>query len=71
MRLLLTGMRLLDKLAVVMGGGCNHRIGLYDMVLVKDNHVEAAGGIVPAINAVDTYLQQQVRPILFLPALCP
>jgi quinolinate synthase len=42
------GYRLLDKYAVRMGGGMNHRLALYDMVLIKDNHVDAAGGIVPA-----------------------
>jgi quinolinate synthase len=44
------GLRLLDKYAVRMGGGQNHRAGLYDMILIKDNHVEAAGGILPAIQ---------------------
>lgn len=46
------GMRLLEKAAVVAGGGANHRVGLWDMVLVKDNHVAAAGGIAPAVEAV-------------------
>jgi nicotinate-nucleotide pyrophosphorylase (carboxylating) len=48
----LPGWRLLDKYAVRMGGGQNHRIGLYDMVLIKDNHIDAAGGITQAVNAV-------------------
>ncbi len=39
------GLRLLEKEAVKLGGGCNHRIGLYDMILLKDNHVDFAGGI--------------------------
>ena len=43
------GFRVLDKYAVRMGGGQNHRASLYDMVLIKDNHVQAAGGILPAI----------------------
>ncbi len=43
------GLRTLDKLAVKLGGGSNHRIGLYDMVLIKDNHIEAASGIAPAV----------------------
>jgi nicotinate-nucleotide pyrophosphorylase (carboxylating) len=44
------GLRLLDKAAVRIGGGCNHRFGLYDGVLIKDNHIAAAGGIEPAIR---------------------
>lgn len=46
------GWRLLEKYAVKMGGGQNHRVGLYDMVLVKDNHIAAAGGITAAVEAV-------------------
>ncbi|HVG44162.1 MAG TPA: carboxylating nicotinate-nucleotide diphosphorylase [Longimicrobium sp.] len=46
------GMRLLEKAAVVAGGGANHRVGLYDMVMIKDNHIAAAGGIMPAVEAV-------------------
>ena len=46
------GLRALDKLAVKLGGGHNHRIGLYDMVLIKDNHIEAAGGITAAVERV-------------------
>ncbi len=45
------GLRLLEKQAVVHGGGHNHRIGLFDMVLIKDNHIAAAGGITAAIEA--------------------
>jgi nicotinate-nucleotide pyrophosphorylase (carboxylating) len=45
-------MRLLEKAAVVAGGGSNHRVGLYDMVMIKDNHIAAAGGIIPAVEAV-------------------
>ena len=45
------GLRVLDKMAVRIGGGCNHRIGLYDGVLIKDNHIEAAGGITAAVKA--------------------
>jgi len=44
------GLRLLEKYAVKCGGGENHRMGLYDMVLIKDNHIKAAGGITAAIN---------------------
>lgn len=49
------GLRLLDKWAVKLGGGENHRIGLYDRILIKDNHITACGGIVPAIQAAQTY----------------
>lgn len=46
------GFRRLQKYAVRAGGGCNHRMGLHDMVLVKDNHIEAAGGVLPALETV-------------------
>jgi nicotinate-nucleotide pyrophosphorylase (carboxylating) len=46
------GLRALDKLAVRLGGGTNHRTGLYDMVLIKDNHIEAAGSITAAVQRV-------------------
>ena len=46
------GMRRLEKDAVVAGGGANHRVGLYDMVMIKDNHIAAAGGIMAAVEAV-------------------
>ncbi len=46
------GFRLLDKYAVAVGGGVNHRMGLYDMVMIKDNHIEAAGSIPRAIEMV-------------------
>jgi len=45
------GLRILDKMAVRIGGGRNHRIGLYDGVLIKDNHIEAAGNITSAVKA--------------------
>lgn len=44
------GMRILEKYAVKVGGGENHRLGLYDMILIKSNHIKAAGGIAQAIN---------------------
>jgi quinolinate synthase len=47
----LPGYRLLEKYAVRMGGGVNHRLSLYDMILIKDNHVDAAGGIIPAVSS--------------------
>jgi len=49
-------LRELEKQAVVDGGGCNHRFGLYDMILIKDNHVDFAGGTVKAIEAANEYL---------------
>lgn len=49
------GMRMLEKEAVRIGGGCNHRIGLFDMILIKDNHVDFAGGIKQAVNAAREY----------------
>jgi nicotinate-nucleotide pyrophosphorylase (carboxylating) len=50
------GWRYLEKLAVRHGGGCNHRMGLYDMVLIKDNHIAAAGSITNAVNLMREYL---------------
>jgi nicotinate-nucleotide pyrophosphorylase (carboxylating) len=52
-------MRLLDKMAVKHGGGANHRIGLFDMILIKDNHIDFAGGIENAINRAQEYLKQK------------
>jgi nicotinate-nucleotide pyrophosphorylase (carboxylating) len=49
--------RLLEKWAVLIGGGKNHRIGLYDMIMLKDNHVDVAGGISAAINRTKEYLR--------------
>lgn len=46
------GLRILDKYAVKKGGGTNHRIGLYDMVLIKDNHIKIAGGIAHAVSEI-------------------
>jgi nicotinate-nucleotide pyrophosphorylase (carboxylating) len=46
------GWRILEKHAVAMGGGQNHRMGLYDAVMIKDNHIDSAGGITAAVNAV-------------------
>ena len=53
------GMRMLEKQAVKIGGGCNHRIGLFDMILLKDNHGDFAGGIANAINRCHDYLKQK------------
>jgi len=55
------GMRLLEKAAVVAGGGSNHRVGLYDMVMIKDNHIAAAGGIVAAVEAVRVRNDRRLR----------
>lgn len=49
--------RLLEKWAVVIGGGKNHRIGLFDMIMLKDNHIDMAGGISAAINRTKDYLR--------------
>lgn len=49
------GMRILEKQAVKIGGGCNHRIGLFDMILLKDNHVDFAGGIHNAVTRAKEY----------------
>lgn len=53
------GMRMLEKQAVKIGGGENHRIGLFDMILLKDNHVDFAGGIENAIHRAQTYLKEK------------
>ncbi|MFM9006182.1 MAG: carboxylating nicotinate-nucleotide diphosphorylase, partial [Flavobacteriales bacterium] len=50
--------RYFEKEAVRIGGGVNHRFGLYDMILVKDNHVDFAGGVVQALSKVKSYLQE-------------
>jgi nicotinate-nucleotide pyrophosphorylase (carboxylating) len=49
--------RLLEKWAVLIGGGVNHRLGLYDMIMLKDNHIDMAGGISTAINRTKDYLR--------------
>ena len=50
------GMRLLDKMAVKLGGGENHRMGLFDLIMIKDNHIDFAGGIENAIHRTQEYL---------------
>ena len=52
-------MRIFEKMAVEMGGGMNHRMGLYDMVMIKDNHIDFAGGIEQAITRVNSYLKEK------------
>jgi nicotinate-nucleotide pyrophosphorylase (carboxylating) len=55
------GLRVLDKMAVRIGGGCNHRTGLYDGVIIKDNHIEAAGGITSAVKAQRKHLPHTLK----------
>ena len=57
------GLRALDKWAVRLGGAQNHRVGLFDMVLVKDNHIAAAGGVRQAIDAVGAYARETGRDV--------
>lgn len=52
------GMRMLEKEAVKIGGGCNHRIGLFDMILLKDNHIDFAGGIKQALDRCALYQKE-------------
>lgn len=53
------GLRLVDKWAVLIGGGKNHRMGLFDMVMIKDNHISVAGGVTNSLKSVDKYLEQK------------
>ncbi len=53
------GIRLLEKAAVKIGGGGNHRMGLYDMMMMKDNHIDFCGGITKAIRAANQYLKKK------------
>lgn len=55
------GMRVLDKMAVKIGGGENHRIGLFDMILLKDNHIDFAGGVTQALTKCREYLARTGR----------
>ncbi|MEO5643280.1 MAG: carboxylating nicotinate-nucleotide diphosphorylase [Bacteroidia bacterium] len=57
------GFRYFEKWAVRIGGGANHRFGLYDMILIKDNHVDYAGGISKAIHAANTYLREKAMKL--------
>ncbi len=57
----LPGFRLLDKYAVKIGGGTNHRMGLYDMVMLKENHIEVAGSITKAIAQVRKKVSQEIK----------
>lgn len=57
------GMRVLDKMAVKLGGGENHRMGLFDMVILKDNHIDFAGGITAALTQTRQYLKDKGKDI--------
>jgi nicotinate-nucleotide pyrophosphorylase (carboxylating) len=57
------GLRYLEKWAVKIGGGTNHRFGLYDMILIKDNHVDYSGGIRQAIENTQQYLQKKHKKL--------
>ncbi len=55
------GLRVLDKMAVKHGGGTNHRMGLYDMAMIKDNHIKMAGGIAKAVEQVRSRIPSEIK----------
>lgn len=55
------GHRILDKYGIAMGGGTNHRMGLFDMVMIKDNHIKVAGGITNAVDSVKRELNRSIK----------
>lgn len=57
------GFRFFEKWAVVIGGGSNHRFGLYDMIMLKDNHIDFAGGILEALDATHAYLKKTKKKL--------
>jgi nicotinate-nucleotide pyrophosphorylase (carboxylating) len=57
----LPGHRILDKYAVKMGGGTNHRVGLFDMVMIKDNHIKAAGSINSAVSIIKSKIKSDIK----------
>lgn len=57
------GFRFFEKWAVIIGGGANHRYGLFDMILIKDNHIDFAGGITQAIDAANLYLKKNKKKL--------
>ena len=63
MRKTTPGMRVLEKMAVRIGGGCNHRIGLFDMILLKDNHIDFAGGIHNAVQRAKDYCRSKGKDL--------
>jgi nicotinate-nucleotide pyrophosphorylase (carboxylating) len=56
------GLRLLEKYAVLMGGGTNHRVGLYDAILLKENHIALAGGVTAALDQAHAYASSRMNP---------
>lgn len=56
-------LRVLDKMAVKIGGGENHRFGLYDMIMIKDNHIDFAGGVEQAIRSANNYLKKNKKKL--------
>lgn len=56
-------MRVFEKMAVKIGGGENHRFGLYDMIMIKDNHIDFAGGVIEAIERVEDYLAKEDKQL--------
>ena len=57
------GFRFFEKWAVVIGGGANHRYGLFDMILIKDNHIDFCGGIEKAIDTANAYLKKKKKKL--------
>ena len=57
------GLRVIEKWAVELGGGRNHRMGLYDMIMLKDNHIDFSGGILPAVKKVRNYLERNKKSL--------
>ncbi|MEC8458601.1 MAG: carboxylating nicotinate-nucleotide diphosphorylase [Bacteroidota bacterium] len=57
------GLRVLEKWAVALGGGGNHRMGLYDMIMLKDNHIDFSGGILPAVKKARNYLERNKKSL--------
>jgi nicotinate-nucleotide pyrophosphorylase (carboxylating) len=57
------GFRFFEKWAVVIGGGSNHRFGLYDMIMLKDNHIDFSGGIIEALDATHSYLKKTKKKL--------
>lgn len=57
------GLRIFEKWAVTIGGGMNHRFGLFDMVMLKDNHIDYAGGITQAVNSIVNYLSEHQKEL--------